>query len=64
MLEGRTKEGPVLVFGWFQANGQVKFLCITGNGTTKAIPMDQVSIDWHYDEQRGFVRDFENEPED
>lgn len=61
LLEGRTKDGPVLVMGWYQRNGEVKFVCISANGTPTALPFEQVSIDWHFDAEKGWKRDFEPE---
>lgn len=59
LLEGRTREGPVLVFGWFHSNQQVTCLVVRADGTTGTVPLDQISVDWHFDVERGWVRDFE-----
>jgi len=61
MLEGRTREGPVLIIGWYQVNGKVFFVCIGADGTPAAVELEKLSIDWHHDAQKGWQRDFEDE---
>ena len=64
MLEGRTKDGPVLIVGWFHLNKMVTMLCIKPDGLFEAIPGEQVSADWHYDVEKGWTRDFQEDDGD
>ena len=62
MLEGRTKDGPRLIFGWMHSEtGQVHFLCVKPDGLIESVPMAALSVDWHHDSKDGWQRDFQGE---
>lgn len=64
MLEGRTREGPRLVFSHFVRDGKVRFLCIKPDGLIEEVPLEQLSVDWHHDPEKGWQRDFQDEASD
>lgn len=58
-LEARHNKREVLILQVFPGTTP-KAACLTRDSKIKMIPIDELDVLWHYDEQKGWVADFEN----
>lgn len=58
-LEGSHKGKPVLIVQVYATGGTPRVLVIGLDSKLHLLPMEEVSINWHYDEKDGWLPDFE-----
>lgn len=58
-LEGTHRGKPILIVQVYPTGGSPRCLVIGTDAKLHLIPMDEVSINWHYTEQDGWLPDFE-----
>ena len=57
-LEGTRKGEPVLIVAVYASGQAPKVLCIGLDSKLHLYPLEEVSVNWHYDETEGWVSDF------
>ena len=57
LVEGRIGNDPVLILFIEGVTATV----VHANGTIEQVIVTAISADWHYDPQKGWIRDFEYE---
>jgi len=60
LVEGKHKTfGPILIIDFLNRTPTPICVFMKRNATLGFAPIDEISMDWHYDEKRGFLADSE-----
>jgi len=60
LVEGKHKtHGPILIIDFLNRTPTPICVFMKRNATLGFAPIDEISMDWHYDENRGFLADSE-----
>jgi hypothetical protein len=61
VLEATHRNQPVLILAVFNGTPHPKALCLKTNAKLDVIDITELSVSWHYDENKGWLADFDRE---